>query len=237
MAFRYRRYRRRFRRRFTRGRYRRRRFRRKQTRGAVTRVPRAAPMGRAYKTVMRYCEFNVALDPASLGVPGQYVYSANGIYDPNITGAGHQPLGFDQLMLVYDHYVVIGSKLTVRLQNTDGSRNAMVILQLQDNPTVNTDLENVIENGTCTYRMLGPATSGTDTALLKMSCNPAKFLGRSKPMSDSDLRGSSSSNPTEQAYFVLSAQASDETDTAQVFAVVTLEYVTVFTEPKQLAGS
>ena len=34
--------------------------------------------------------------------------------DPNHTGVGHQPLYFDQLMTIYNHYIVIGAKITVK---------------------------------------------------------------------------------------------------------------------------
>ena len=33
---------------------------------------------------------------------------------PNHTGVGHQPLYFDQLMTIYNHYIVIGAKITVK---------------------------------------------------------------------------------------------------------------------------
>ena len=47
------------------------------------------------------------------GVISQYVFSANGVYDPNITSTGHQPLGFDTMMLYYEQYTVIESRITV----------------------------------------------------------------------------------------------------------------------------
>jgi len=38
------------------------------------------------------------------GAVSTYVFAANGLYDPNITGTGHQPMGFDQLLQFYNHY-------------------------------------------------------------------------------------------------------------------------------------
>ena len=40
-------------------------------------------------------------------------FSANGLYDPNLAVGGHQPMGFDEQMAIYDHYCVLGAKITV----------------------------------------------------------------------------------------------------------------------------
>ena len=37
----------------------------------------------------------------------------NSLFDPNRTGTGHQPYGFDQLSTFYNRYYVTGSKMTV----------------------------------------------------------------------------------------------------------------------------
>jgi len=44
------------------------------------------------------------------GIIQTYLFSANGMYDPNITATGHQPYYFDQMTALYNHYTVIGSK-------------------------------------------------------------------------------------------------------------------------------
>ena len=67
-------------------------------------------LGSKVKTKLRYVEY-FTLNPAAAGLPATHVFSANGLYDPNITGVGHQPRGFDQLMALYDHYYVSRSKI------------------------------------------------------------------------------------------------------------------------------
>ena len=37
----------------------------------------------------------------------------NSLFDPNLSGLGHQPRGFDQLMAVYEKYTVVAAKITV----------------------------------------------------------------------------------------------------------------------------
>jgi len=40
-------------------------------------------------------------------------WSCNNIYDPDVTGIGEQPMGFDQLATRYHHWAVAASKITV----------------------------------------------------------------------------------------------------------------------------
>jgi len=42
---------------------------------------------------------------------GSRVFSMNSIYDPNVTGGGHQPLGYDQWGSFYQQYEVKSSKI------------------------------------------------------------------------------------------------------------------------------
>jgi hypothetical protein len=48
-----------------------------------------------------------------------YVYRGNNIYDPDLTGTGHQPMGFDQWAALYSQFQVISS--SCKLQGTDTS--------------------------------------------------------------------------------------------------------------------
>lgn len=53
------------------------------------------PLGKYFKSHNRYVEGFIDLNPGALGSNAPYTFSANGLYDPNITGSGHQPIGFD----------------------------------------------------------------------------------------------------------------------------------------------
>lgn len=196
------------------------------------------PLKRTLATTVRYFEPNFTLDPGVAGLAANYIFSANGLFDPNITGTGHQPLGFDQLMVMYNHYVVIGAAIKVEFWNEDATFTQLVSLSIQSSTTAPITATNLIEQGRCVWTTLGVANSGTDHGVLEMKINPNKFLNRTKPLSDPELKGSSSANPTEQAYFTLLCTPNNSTqNSSQVRCSATIEYSTIFFEPKILTES
>ncbi len=54
---------------------------------------------------LRYCD-RLEIDPGASSALGEHFFSCVGLFDPDITGTGHQPMGFDQYMALYDHYQV-----------------------------------------------------------------------------------------------------------------------------------
>ena len=71
-----------------------------------------SPMPCSFATKLTYSS-NVSINPGAAGTPAAYVYRANGLYDPDLTGGGHQPRGYDQFTPMYNHWTVVGAKVTV----------------------------------------------------------------------------------------------------------------------------
>lgn len=64
-----------------------------------------------YFTKLKYVDhFNTTY---TSGVGFVYSYRGNSLFDPDFTGTGHQPYGFDQLSALYHSYRVYGSKIRV----------------------------------------------------------------------------------------------------------------------------
>lgn len=173
------------------------------------------------------------LDAGVAGVPGVYVFSANGLFDPDITGVGHQPRGFDQIMALYDHYVVIAVKVKFEMApaSSTASNVARCGITLKDSSTVFTNANNYMEAG---YTIWSLASVGGTSEGVKFekAYNPNKFLGRSKPLADAELKGSASANPTEQAFLHLWTAPVQSLDAGPFDCQVHLEYSVVFIEPK-----
>lgn len=202
--------------------------------GVVARMPNTSPLPTKFKAVMRYSEPNIRLNPGVGGILAYNVFSANGLYDPDITNAGHQPMGFDELMTMYDHAVVIASKIRVTFTNRDTTYAQICGIDVRDGTSAELDSRVIVESGTCNYMTLGRSGSSRDTATITYTLNPNKFLSRSNPLSDPNLKNTSASNPSEQCYFHVFAGPLESVDAGIVDINVLIEYNAIWFEPKPL---
>lgn len=185
-----------------------------------------------------YFDQDVYLNPGTGGQPANYVFSASGLYDPDISGVGHQPLYTDSMKLLYNHYTVIGCKLTYQFLTQDNSYTHIVSAKLSTDTTGTTDMTNLVENGKCRWRMVAPGNQGVKTfGRVSLAVNPPKFLGISAPMSEDDLKGTAASNPVKQAYIILSCGPLQGIDSYGVRGSVKIEYTAVWSSPKLLTES
>lgn len=190
------------------------------------------PLAHRQKATLKY-QTVVSLNPAAFGI-AQYSFSANGLFDPDISGVGHQPRGFDQLMLLYDHYTCICTSFQATFFNGD-SNNAIVCgLGVADQATTYTTLNNGMESPDFVYAICGPRLSGSDVRTLRRSINPNRWLGSGTAvLSNDQLRGSAAANPAEQAFFNILVSPMDEaTDVTAATVQVLINYTVIFTEPK-----
>lgn len=191
------------------------------------------PLGTTLKVNMKYNQV-INLNAPTAGIPAVQVYSANGMYDPDHTGPGHQPRGFDQLVgTLYDHYTVIASSIQVTFANLDAVNPQICGIAVKDNTTPIVSVEEAMESPDCVYDTLG-ALVGGGVKTLRRSLNPNKWLGSGgSPLSNPQLRGSAGNNPAEDIFFnVFVAAADGGTDPAAVSCNVVINYTAILTEPK-----
>lgn len=209
--------------------------RRKRPHGPYTLSRTLAPKTRKFR--LRYVE-NITMNPGAIGAMAVQNFSANGMFDPYVTGVGHQPLGFDQYMVMYDHYVVTSSKCTVYCHNQETSDTVVLGIFLNDDTTVlptSTAVQN--EQPNTKWRYLSPTGSGTDAGTVTKSFNARYDLGRASPLSDPQLKGSAAANPIEQMYYSIYLGPISTVDSIAQELQVLIEYQGYFIEPKDLAQS
>lgn len=170
-----------------------------------------------------------------LGVtPNGYILSANGLYDPDISGTGHQPMGFDQLSAFFQHYTVLGSRATIQFRGVDTTNVVRGAVAVQRSNSLLTSWSRLIEAGNVQFGALGsvPFGGGPIPSWFVNSVKIADFQGIPNVMNDDTLRGTASANPATGVFFALYV-ASDATIATSVLASVTIEYDAIFTEPLQ----
>jgi len=166
---------------------------------------------------------------------GTYVYSANGLTDPSITGGSLQPAGFAQLISSYEHYTCWRSKISVIFTN-NGNSACMVGIALEPDGTASTDTSNMLELPNAQFVQLEPLGQYGSSKTLSMTCSLSKFFGESVTKTTSLYRGDATNNPPEQAYFHCKCYGI-KGDAASVYMQVRIEYEALWTEPRELTAS
>lgn len=165
-----------------------------------------------------------------------YIFSANGIYDPDITAAGAQPIFFDAMMTLYNHYTVRRSRIKCTIQNTTTVPTHVAVNVVGDT-TITTDSSKLIANGNIIYAVIEPKDTAESVAVLRHACDSARFQGIDDVLDDPNMRGDAASNPTEQAYFHVSCWIPQNASVPAISMEVEVDYDVVFHEPRKSALS
>lgn len=75
---------------------------------------------------LEYCSDDVG--PTTTVSPVYHAWAINDLYDPDVTGVGHQPKGFDQLAPFYQSWRVFGARITVQgVQLTQNTSSVIIV--------------------------------------------------------------------------------------------------------------
>lgn len=170
------------------------------------------------------------------GAFNSYVFSANSIFDPNVTSTGHQPMYFDQLTALYNHYVVVGSKCKFTFTPSAVTSNTIrVAATIDDGGALTaTSLDTTAENTLGKSVIILPA-GNNDVKTRTLYYSAKKTFGKN-PLANSNLRGSSTTSPAEQNYFII-ASTGDAVLTTSLIVQVEVQYTVIWFELKDIAGS
>lgn len=171
------------------------------------------------------------------GAIGTYKFACNGLYDPDITGTGHQPMFFDQMAAIYNHYHVIGSKISVQIvpaEDNSITRPCHCAIVLNDDSTAYTNMDTIRERAKSQYRLLNPEQARGVTLSSKWSAK--KTFGGSVIAND-ELGGDTTSNPLEETQYHIHVQTADLLTTTALYLNVTITYIAIWNEMKDVGGS
>jgi len=200
-------------------------------------IPVISP--RTLTVKLRYSiPFSTVLSSTASNV-GENLFRANSVYDPDLTGVGLQPRGFDQYMALFDHFCVMGSQITACFQFLTGSATAnsgQCSVMLNDSDTTAETYTKIQE---ARYRKIRPINSATSNAVvIKLNYSTRRFFGRrgGDILNDKTLSGASNANPTEDAIFHCMYYSLASTSST-VYLTGYIDYIVTFHEPKQPAQS
>jgi hypothetical protein len=172
------------------------------------------------------------------GVVTTYVFRANDLFDPDFTGSGHQPMGFDQMMLFFNHFVVTKARLRIVAKSTTTSFPATVAIRQDANSTAITVIDQIVEFGGLVSVVLEAAGSFGSSKELDLSCDISKLSGVNPQAmtANPSLQGNAAASPAEVTYLhVQMWDTGGRTCTAQFDAI--LEQEAWFLEPRDITQS
>ena len=108
-----------------------------------------------HTALLRYST-TITLSP-SVGLTDSYLFRANSIFDPDFTGVGHQPYGYDTYAQIYNHYEVVSATIIV---TPTVATSGILGIAIDDDSTVEINYDTVREQkGTRILAMAGQSTA------------------------------------------------------------------------------
>lgn len=194
------------------------------------------PLRNAFNTTLKYVSFGT-LD-AGAGLASTLVFSANSLFDPDVTAAGHQPRGFDQLTPMYEFYLV--NKCTAYVQFCAGptatGQPMTVCLSLSDQSApYSSSIFDYTEQPSAVYCLMPGDASGAGS--LKLAVEPPKY--NNYDSEDGAVKAYVNTSPTAQVYFHLSQCSTDlaAENPGPMSYIITLVYEATFSAIKMPSAS
>jgi hypothetical protein len=166
------------------------------------------------------------------GAINSYQFSCNGMYDPNITGTGHQPMYFDQMSAIYDHYTVFKSEIIYEFLVKTADQ--MVGCYIDDDTSITNDPVLCGELPTGSSHLL--SVVAIRPLVVRKRWDAKKFFG-GDIYDNYNLQGTASANPVEQSYYTMVTQPFDGASSTTVLMNVTIRYQAVWDELKNIGSS
>lgn len=171
-----------------------------------------SPFGNRYVAKLPFCTDLTLQTVVASGYPTIHKFRLNSLFDPDLSGTGHQPRWFDQLKLMYESYRVTGVKVSVNFNDPgeDGlyvGINAYNVDQTAYNSVAGKYLNDIRERRIATVYPLN--NTGKQNKTLNVYLPIHSILGMTKlQYQASSLTGSTiSTNPSEEAILEIFSMA------------------------------
>lgn len=187
------------------------------------------PIPSRFITKMKYSEY---VDTSLTG--GTYSFNLNSMFDPNRSGIGHQPHGFDLLATMYNRYRVISCGY--RIQIAGDSASSQILSAIPANELFSSvSISEIRENPRCKYIQQNPGSSAM-TLSGKSYLPSLHGRTRSQYMSDDRYQSAVTGSPAELAILNLQTANLSDVNIGTKLQVL-LEYTVEWFDVKNLAQS
>ncbi len=191
-------------------------------------VYRGLGMPDAFETTLMYASNGFHF--ASSATPAAQVFAANSVFDPDVTGTGHQPHYFDQLAAIYTEYTVLEFRAEMSISNQSTTIPANWVYLVSDSDSSSASVESLTESQYATSGII--AATGSGPASLTVRTPPVsivKLSGHGQAIrNDTVLSAIVSLNPADLIYFIFKMSDTSGVSSMNCYVNFKLFFRTVF---------
>lgn len=147
------------------------------------------------------------------GPRANYTFRGNSVYDPNYTGAGHQPGYYDILTQIYGRYRVLSSTIRVEVSNTSAATPVLFAIVPDTDPITFTSFQDAAENPRAIVSKMCPVSTRIPYSLKKQMSTKVQLGLRGSEINDEDYSHTSAANPNNMWYWNTFFTAADQATT------------------------
>jgi len=186
-----------------------------------------------YICKLKYVE-DVHFVDLALGLPKYYQFRGNSLHDPDLTGLGHQPYGYDQVTNLWGSWRVLGSKINILIWDEDPKSvqtyaPSMIVAIPKSDQTVMAAPPDVNSAKEYKYARYGYITKGAKSKNITSYMASHKICGMTKKeYAQSGWTTGSFKNPPMQWYWHLTGGSVIPGILFDLRAQITITYYCVF---------
>lgn len=196
---------------------------------------------------LRYVSF-IRLNPAPAN-PDQHLFRCISVFDPDLSGVGHQPMYFDQWSGIYTKYTVKGAKCSMKWLPGSGTQNnqptglwGIYTSTNQQGINVFTDTTGILEaNNSTNMRCAGLLSTGLTNpsrqATVTSYFSTKKFFGITDPNDGNAYSAETGTNPQQEAYFCCYYADINGNDPGSQEYYVQIDYIVEFRDRRPIDQS
>lgn len=196
-------------------------------RGAVVVTPQITPrvgLGNRQWVKMIYSRRG-QFGAAASGGAANAQFRLNSINEPAV-GLPGQPFGHDQMQQLFEKYCVVSCRYRIVFCNTNTTQQAVVVVQVTDNPTTTTVLPDIIGQGQIEWKVLGAQNGSPSVVEFNGYANNPKIQGvtRENYLAEQNFTPNFGSNPQDISFLNLFTADSGTGTGPTVNYIIELEY-------------
>ncbi len=201
----------------------------RKPRDALSYIPK--PLIQAVTLVnMNYVDIQTISETVA-GSGAFYTYRISDLFDPNFTGVGTQPVGFDQLSTLYTRFRVLSVAVTVEANNNATTTTLSAVFPSSQSTLPASPFSWPLQPMARSALLNLPA-GGNNTCRFHFKLDPAKVLGLTKNqyMSDMDYTCTPTASPVRSVFIHLTCSGRGGVLTSTV-SLIRMQYLVECSEP------